>query len=453
MSTIKPSSNTLAPLFDQVLNKLQAGAVLLDEELNVCFWNEWLAQHSGVAAEEILGKKLAEALQLDEDSYLIKRARQAVELGLSSILSNTIHRHPLPLYSVEGDKGLIEQKLILSRLKSGEDNYCLIHVYDVSDVLRREKSLKRQATKLKQTINDLTEAEQQIRSIFELTPDGIMILDSNGQLQRMNAAAERMFEIYEYPELYNFTQLISEVDEEKGFASQFCNEMHEHVVDNYLLTGVSVNGRTFPLRISVLKTGSAENRSYSVICRDITERQETEKRLKKLAHYDSLTGLANRATFNEQLSSSLKNSERYDHKIALIYIDLDNLKPVNDHFGHRGGDILLRTVANRLKQSMRDTDVVARIGGDEFTIILSETAEHELPDLGIISERLLAKIKQPLKIGSETVDPSASIGITVSSSPDQDELVRHADLAMYKAKQEGKGRCVFYSEALEKNTR
>lgn len=446
-------SKALAPLFDQVLNKLQAGAVLLDDQLTVCFWNEWLAQHSGIDAEEILGKNLAEVLNLPENSYLIQRAKQAVELGLSSILSNTIHRHPLPLHSLDKKHELIEQKLILSRLKSGNDKYCLIHVYDVSDVLRREKSLKRQASKLHQTINDLTAAEQQIRSIFDLSPDGILILDENGQLQRLNAAAERMFEIYDYPELYNFTQLVSEVDDSKSFSGQFCNEINENAVENFRLTGASLTGRHFPLRISVLKTGSDESRSYSVICRDVTERQETEKRLKKLAHFDSLTGLANRATFNDRLVDSVKNSVRYDHKVALIYVDLDNLKPVNDHFGHRGGDMLLRAVANRLKLSIRDTDLVARIGGDEFTIILSETAEHALPDLRIISERLLNQIKEPLKIGAETVEPSASIGITISSSNDPDELVRHADIAMYKAKQDGKGRCVFYSKDLKKGPR
>lgn len=440
---------SLAPLFDQALNKLQAGAVLLDNELRVCFWNHWLAQHSGISTDQILGKPLFECLDIPEDSYLMKRVQQAIEHGLSSILSNTIHRHPLPLYSIERKNELIEQKLILSRLKSGTDSYCLIHVYDVSEVLRREKSLKRQAQKLHNTVSELTQAEEQIRSIFDLSPDGILILDETGRLNRINAAAERMFDIFEYPDLYNFLQFIEEMDEDKPFEGQFFSSSHDHVADNFRLTGISLNGKRFPVKISVLRTGTEQERTYSVICRDITESQQTEKRLKQLAHYDSLTGLANRATFNDHLNNALKNAQRYDHSVALVYIDLDNLKPVNDHFGHRGGDILLREVAKRLKSSVRDSDLVARIGGDEFTITITESEEHGLPDLHIISERILEKIKAPLTISGESLDPSASIGITVSSSNNADQLARHADIAMYTAKQRGKGQCVFYEEGLE----
>lgn len=444
MQDSQPQS--LAPLFDQVLNKFQAGAILLDEKLNVCFWNEWLAQHSGISSEEILGQSLEQTLGLDHNCSLLKRARQAIDLGLSSILSNTIHRHPLPLYSLERENELIEQKLILSRLQSDGANYCLVHVYDVSEILRRENSLKRQATKLKNTVQELTQAEQQVLSIFELTPDAIFILNSTGQIQRINAAAEKMFEILDYPDLYNFLQLVEELDESKAFDEQFFASVHDRVADNFRLTGVSLGGKHFPIRVSVLKTGDDDVVTYSVICRDISESQATEKRLKQLAHFDSLTGLANRATFNDNLSLALKNARRYDRKLALIFVDMDNLKPVNDHFGHRGGDLLLREVANRLKHSLRESDLVARIGGDEFTIIISETHEHELPDLNLITERLLNKIMAPMQINGETVHPSASIGVTLSSSDDPDELVRHADIAMYKAKKSGKGRCEFYTE-------
>lgn len=445
--------NTLAPLFDQVLNKLQTGAILLDDEFKVCFWNEWLAQHSGINSDAILGKKLTEVFDISEDSYLIQRAKQAIEHGLSSILSNTIHRSPLPLYSIERKNELIEQKLILSRLQSNSEKYCLVHVYDVSEILRRESSLKRQATKLQKTVRELSQAEEQVLSIFELTPDAILILNENGQLQRINAAAEKMFDIYEYPDLYNFLQFIEELDIDQAFEQQFFGNVHDHVADNFRLTGISLDGKRFPVKISVLKTLHGDEVSYSVICRDISESQATEKRLKQLAHYDSLTGLANRATFNDNLGITLKNAQRYDRAVALIFVDMDNLKPVNDHFGHRGGDMLLREVAKRLKHSLRESDVVARIGGDEFTILISENPEQNLPDLKLICERLLEQIKKPMLINGEEVSPSASIGVTVSSSHDPDELVRHADIAMYTAKQQGKGQCVFYEEGMGADSR
>ncbi|WP_286237315.1 diguanylate cyclase domain-containing protein [Neptuniibacter halophilus] len=436
------------PILDQVLDKLQAGVILLDDQLNVCFWNDWMAQHSGIPFQQISGQTLFDALNLKPESYLISRARQTVEMGLSSILSNTIHRHPLPLFSLERKHEYIEQKLILSRLSAEGKHYCLIHVYDVSEILRRENSLKRQARKLQRTVRELSQAEEQILSIFELSPEGIMILDSHGQLQKLNAAAERMFEIYDYPDLYNFLQLIEEMDSNKLFEDQFFAGTKDHVADNLYLTGVSLSGRSFPVKISVLKTRQGGNSSFSVICRDISESKATEKRLTQLAHFDSLTGLANRSTFNDRLDYTLKKAQRYDLEVALIFIDLDNLKPVNDRFGHRGGDLLLREVAQRLQLSLRDTDLVARIGGDEFTIIISESTEHSLPDMHRITQRLLEQIRQPMLINSEEVIPSASIGVAVSSSLDADEMVRHADIAMYQAKQKGKGGCVFYEEGM-----
>ncbi len=439
----------LAALFDPLLNQLEAGVLLLDEALQIRFWNQWLVQHSNLAPQDVLGKTLGEALGINAGAYLLQRARQVIEKGLSSILSNTIHRHPLPLYSAPHSKVPIEQKLILSQLKAEGRRYCLIHVYDVSDLLRRERSLKRQAKTLRDTVAELTEAEQQLRSFYELSPDGIMILDADGRLRQTNSAAQRMFELYDQPALYCFQQLVVGLDEEVSLERQFFSGRAGNTVENIHLSGQSLGGKAFPLEVSLLKTGSDEKRSFYVVCRDITERQQTERRLKKLAHYDTLTGLANRATFNDELQNAVRNAARHGHELALIYIDLDNLKPVNDNLGHRYGDQLLREVARRLQSSVREHDLVARLGGDEFVILLSDAREGQLPDLTQISQRLLAQIRQPLRLDGKTLQPSASIGIAVNSSTDPDELVRHADVAMYAAKKQGKDICVFYQVDLD----
>lgn len=439
---------TLTPLFDQALNKLQAGTILLDDQMRISFWNNWLTEHSGISQEEIIGKPFFEFLNIEENSYLGSAIRASVTHGLSSILSNTIHRHPLPLYSDLKKQELLEQKLILSQLKSGGDRYCLIHVYDMSEVLRREKSLRRQAKTLKNTIDELTETEDQLRSLFELSPEAIMLLDETGRLLRINAAAEKMFDIFEYPDMHDFAQLLEGITPNKPLEELFFSGSSAHVAEHLSFTGISLSGRKFPVKLSVLRTHTDAKTRYTVICTDITEQERTERRLKQLAHYDSLTGLANRATFNDQIKHILKHSKRLGRSVALIYIDLDNLKPINDHFGHRGGDLLLREVAKRLQASVRDSDLVSRIGGDEFTIIISETDNSGLPDLELISARLLDTIRQPISIGDQTFEPSASIGVTVNSSDDPEEMVRHADLAMYTAKGEGKGRYIFYSPEL-----
>jgi diguanylate cyclase (GGDEF)-like protein len=436
---------TLTPLFDLTLNKLQAGTILLDAQMRVCFWNNWLTEHSGITQEQIIGKPFFEFLDIQPQSYLGRSIRSSIDQGLSSILSNTIHRHPLPLFTDLNKEEPLEQKLILSQLKTGQDRYCLIHVYDVSEVIRREKSLRRQAQTLNNTIDELTEAEDQLRSLFELSPEAILLLDQSGRLLRLNAAAEKMFEVFEYSDMYDVKQFLEGVDPEKPLNELFFSGSTAHAVEHLSFTGVSLSGRNFPVKLSVLRSQNHAKTAYTVICTDITEQERTERRLKQLAHYDSLTGLANRATFSDRIRHTLKHSKRQGQSVALIYLDLDNLKPINDHFGHRGGDLLLREVAKRLQASVRESDLVSRIGGDEFTIIISETENRELPDLDLIAQRLLETIRQPITMGEESFQPSASIGVAINSSDDPDEMVRHADMAMYTAKAEGKGRYLVYN--------
>ena len=435
-------------LIEQSLNTLQAGAIILDKELKVQFWNQWLVDHSDIDEKAILGEPLFEYLQIEADSFLSKRVNETLQNGLSCILSNTIHRSPLPLYSLEGNRDPVEQKILLSRLNQNGEHFCLIHIYDVSEVRRRERSLKRQTERLYSAVNELAEAEEQIRSIFDLTPDSILVLDEAGNILNTNAAANKMFGFVEPPQIYNFLQLISELNENESFAEQFFSNEQEKVADNFRLTGLSLTGDSFPVKISVIKTDQTLIPTYSVICRDISERMQTEKRLKQLAHFDTLTGLHNRATFNDELDKRLKTVKRSNLSIALLYLDLDNLKPTNDRFGHRGGDILLRTFANRLKSTLREDDYVSRIGGDEFTIIISESQDKTFPNIEKIAERLLEKIKEPIKFAQDQLYPSASIGIAINSSYNREELVKHADTAMYQAKKQGKGRFIVFDESM-----
>lgn len=184
---------------------------------------------------------------------------------------------------------------------------------------------------------------------------------------------------------------------------------------------------------------------------DITQRKAAERKIELLAHFDGLTGLANRNLFNERLDEALAKHHRRQSRFAVILLDLDRFKGVNDSLGHLAGDLLLREVANRIRTIVREADISARLGGDEFGLIV-ETGEYQ-PEAaaGVLADRLIQAISAPYKIESHSVTIGCSIGI--ATVPDHgerfDEILRNADLALYKSKQSGRNCCHFYSADLQ----
>lgn len=172
---------------------------------------------------------------------------------------------------------------------------------------------------------------------------------------------------------------------------------------------------------------------------DVTHSKAQEHKLRTLAHYDSLTGLPNRVLFTDRLNQAMAQARRHDLRLAVVYIDLDEFKPVNDAYGHEAGDMLLIETAERLRQSLREEDTLARMGGDEFTaIILNMNDEADLE--GLLS-RMLVAVAAPVWVAEHQVEISASIGYSVfpqQTAIDGDQLLRQADQAMYQAKQQGK---------------
>lgn len=178
---------------------------------------------------------------------------------------------------------------------------------------------------------------------------------------------------------------------------------------------------------------------------EIAERKVAEERIKHLAYNDFLTKLPNRVIFNEMLSNSLAHAKRRGHKLALIFLDLDNFKIINDTVGHIQGDKMLLEAANRLLECVRDEDIVARMSGDEFSIILPQIDSTE--DVARVAERILERIQEPWQTEGYVFYNTASIGIAVYAGEDIDEanLLKDADTAMYRAKEKGKNKYEFYS--------
>ena len=178
---------------------------------------------------------------------------------------------------------------------------------------------------------------------------------------------------------------------------------------------------------------------------DITERKQNEEQLEFLANHDELTGLANRALLQDRLEQSLRYAHRYGRILAVLLLDLDRFKVINDSLGHDFGDQLLSSVANRLKNAVREADTVARLGGDEFVILLTEV--NEADEVGLLASRVLRSLAEPHRIDNREVTVQASLGISLypRDSNLSATLIRNADIAMYRAKRDGGGCFSFFA--------
>jgi diguanylate cyclase (GGDEF)-like protein/PAS domain S-box-containing protein len=198
--------------------------------------------------------------------------------------------------------------------------------------------------------------------------------------------------------------------------------------------------------ITPLRDPHGEITHFITIQEDITARKESELRIEYLAHHDALTGLANRIIFQEFLTRALEQARRRQRTLALLLLDLDHFKIVNDSLGHEAGDLLLKIVADRLRSCVRGTDLVARLGGDEFAIV---QAEPEGPEAAArLARRVLHVLERPIVLPERQVHTTASIGIMVlpADGASTEQFVKNADLAMYRAKTEGRNNFQFYSE-------
>ena len=188
-----------------------------------------------------------------------------------------------------------------------------------------------------------------------------------------------------------------------------------------------------------------ERWSVQTILRDIRERKELQDQVWRQANFDTLTQIPNRMLFNDRLQQAIERGDREGYAVALMFIDLDHFKKINDTLGHESGDVLLRRVAERLEESLRKSDTLARIGGDEFTVIMPCVPEP--PNVSIVAKRLLAVLAEPFTLPGGEGRISGSIGIAIfpGDAKDIPILMHHADNAMYRAKQGGRNAFCFHN--------
>ncbi len=284
-------------------------------------------------------------------------------------------------------------------------------------------------------------------AILESVLDCVIIIDQDGNIIECNPAVESTFGFsrgdligknMEWA-LFHHTSL-HHID----IAARLGSNNGEALSDERMeIIGVRHDGKEFPVELTITKIEKEGAPIFTVYARDITELKKTEETIRQLAYQDPLTGLPNRRFFNEHLSETIKDAEKQQKMIAVIFLDLDHFKNINDSMGHTYGDLLLNKVAERLQQCMKNGSVVSRNGGDEFTIFLKDTTEKEAEDA---AKRIINFLTQPFYLEEHEVFITTSVGVAMypRDGKDLETLLKNADTAMYEVKEQGRNGFSFF---------
>lgn len=234
-----------------------------------------------------------------------------------------------------------------------------------------------------------------------------------------------------------------------GLIHEYCEVVRTGVpyfceifIDDEMIEGTWLN-------VQVVRIGD----SIAVTSRDVTEHRRRSDRVHYLAHHDYLTGLANRTLLDERLRQAMARAESHGHKVAVLLLDIDYFKQINDSLGHADGDVLLAMVGQRLSSSVRESDTVARMGGDEFVVVMPEF--RTLQDVERSGHQIIRNVSQPIEIAGKTISLTLSVGVSIypDSGRTGEELLRNADAAMYAVKNTGRNDLCIFDESLQATRR
>lgn len=328
-------------------------------------------------------------------------------------------------------------------------------IHTEAEVKRDEQGRALQLMGIIQDITEAKHATQQLvlsDNVFENSIEGIVITDAQGVIQRINQAFSDITG-YGEEEVLGQNPRILKSDRH---GREFFAEMWQALVDKGQWQGEIWNrrkdGEIYPewLTITSIRDAQGNSVNYVGVFHDMTEIKLHEEQLRYQAHHDALTGLPNRVLFHDRLGVAMAHARRNENKVAVLFLDLDNFKRINDSLGHTIGDLLLKEVAFRLGRCLREIDSVARYGGDEF-IVLFEGVEQE-EDVLLAAQRIIEGLAPVVNIQGQDFYLTVSLGIAFypEDGQDQDTLIKNADTAMYRAKESGKNTYRVFTPAMNK---
>jgi diguanylate cyclase (GGDEF)-like protein/PAS domain S-box-containing protein len=352
-------------------------------------------------------------------------------------------------------------KLLVWSGKISEGDYsALVDSHTNDEVGRLTQSMGEMSRKIEYAHNDLATSKKLAEDIaddlkiyanaFESSGEGILITDRNNLIININTAFTTQTG-YKLEDVYNKDpKILASGDTPKSTFKEMWKTLEQENFWQGELWDRTKSGERYPqwTSISAICDNHHQVMFYIASFTDISKRKETEAHIEHLAHHDALTGLYNRISLVDRLEQSLAIAQRNNKQVAVLFIDLDRFKNINDSLGHHMGDKLLIEVAKRLKSCVRKSDIVARIGGDEFVIALTNMNSHSY--VNIIANDMLQAVSQEYNIEGEDLATSPSIGISVfpNDGDNVDDLLRNADVAMYHAKEQGRNNYHFFTESM-----
>jgi diguanylate cyclase (GGDEF)-like protein/PAS domain S-box-containing protein len=295
----------------------------------------------------------------------------------------------------------------------------------------------------------LRESEERYRQLVELSPDAIVV-HSDGIFVFVNSAAARLFGADSPEELLGRRSMDFVHADSQELVQERERRVHEEGSAAPLLEQklLRIDGSPVDVEVAAMPLIYHDRPAVQVVIRDITERKLAEAQIRELAYHDTLTGLPNRLLFNDRLAMAMAQAQRQQRKVAVLFIDLDRFKIINDSLGHSFGDRLLQSVSQRIQLTIREGDTLARLGGDEFTLLLPALAEAV--DAAKVADKVLEVLRLPFELDGRELFVTASMGVSIypDDGADVEELVKNSDTAMYRAKEQGRDNYQLYTPAM-----
>jgi diguanylate cyclase (GGDEF)-like protein/PAS domain S-box-containing protein len=399
-----------------IFNNLGDPIFVKNDECKLVLVNDAFCEMFGLPRSEIIGKTLAEKVSPSEQDHFLAVDRRVLQEGIEILCEETL--------TTQGQ----ETRTILTRKNrfiDGAGHYFIVGIiHDISQRKLTEEKLERLA------------------SVVTYAQEGIMITDASSNIIEVNESFSRITGytaqevLGQHPKILHAKRVTKESYETMWRTVQVEGHWRGEVWKR------RKNGEIYPemLTLSAVKNTEGQIKHYVSLFTDITAQKAHQAELEHIAHFDALTDLPNRLLLEDRLAQAVVQCQRRQRSLAVMYMDLDGFKVINDSHGHNVGDELLVNVSQRMKEALRESDTLARIGGDEFVALMVDI--DTVQDCEIVLQRLLRAASDPVCIDRLSLQVSVSIGVTLypDGSIDANQLIRRADQAMYVAKQSGKNR-------------
>ncbi|MGM0518895.1 MAG: EAL domain-containing protein [Campylobacterota bacterium] len=398
--------------------------VLTDAKRNILYVNEIFESNSGYSKDEVLGNKpkvlssgLTPNSSYEQLDYNLRKGKKWEGEFINQRKDGSIFYEKASIVPI-----FLDGKII---------NYLALKL-DITKYIKQQEELKESAV------------------VFENTQEGILVTNKDGIILSANKAFEEISGYTKEELIGTKPNVLKSSEHDKQFYKKMFKELNKKGYFKGKVYDEAKDGTKIPtwLNITAVRDENQKIIKYISIHTNLQEIIDTQKKAEFLAYYDSLTSLPNRVMLEEHLEHVLELSQRNKFNLAILFIDLDRFKIINDTLGHQVGDELIKVVAKRIKSVLRSSDMLARMGGDEFVVVL-ESAKNK-NTAAFVCKKILNIVKQSIEIGAYKLNTSASIGVAMypKDGNDLQKLVRNADTAMYHAKDQGKNTFEYYDKQL-----